>query len=192
MTPIRADEIAAYAAGVRAALADMSTAERAELLADLEDHLREVAAESDVSLRERLGTPKEYAAELRAAYGIGAGASDLGRRLRMFVPALTPVWGVIKDLFPELRVLWWALRGYLIAGLVMSASASRMKFRPVDLGDLVLPMIGMLISIYLGKHVVRAGGRWRAFAAAGNVIIVVSVIYLMLGNPYEIQRILGW
>ncbi|HXM58837.1 MAG TPA: hypothetical protein VOB72_25785 [Candidatus Dormibacteraeota bacterium] len=66
------DEVSQYAAAVRAALAGLSTAERAHLLDDLEDHLAEAAAESDAPLAVRLGSPEEYAAELRGAYLEGA------------------------------------------------------------------------------------------------------------------------
>lgn len=94
-------QVAAYAAAVRAALADVPEADREVLLADLEDHLTEVAAETGPPagadptgvttaaeaaeaagagsaapagerLIARLGPPDTYAAELRAAYGMDA------------------------------------------------------------------------------------------------------------------------
>jgi hypothetical protein len=110
----RTDEIATYAADVRAALADVPAVEREELLDDLEDHLLEVAAESDAPLHERLGIPRDYAAELRTAYGTGLAAPDLRERVRTLWPmiAQTRVWREIKDLLPELQVLWWAFRGH--------------------------------------------------------------------------------
>ncbi|MFD0638102.1 hypothetical protein ACFQ9X_47685 [Catenulispora yoronensis] len=64
------DEVAAYAAEVRAQLVDLPPADSAELLEDLEDHLREVAAEDVGALRERLGAPATYARELRQAAGL--------------------------------------------------------------------------------------------------------------------------
>ena len=63
------DQVLSYAAAVRGALSDLPASARDQLLADLEDHLAEVAAESGQSLTERLGTPEAYAAELSAAYG---------------------------------------------------------------------------------------------------------------------------
>jgi hypothetical protein len=65
----KVDDVASYGAAVRDALADLAAGEREDLLEDLEDHLAEVAAESGAPLRDRLGTPEQYAAELRAAYG---------------------------------------------------------------------------------------------------------------------------
>lgn len=64
-------DVAGYAAAVRAALGELGDEERAHLLDDLEGHLAEIAAESDVPLAERLGPPEAYAAELRAAYRAG-------------------------------------------------------------------------------------------------------------------------
>ncbi|NUP47704.1 MAG: hypothetical protein HOW97_10385, partial [Catenulispora sp.] len=66
------DEVARYAAEVRGQLADLPAEASAELLEDLEDHLREVAAEDTGVLRERLGSPAEYARELRQAAGLPA------------------------------------------------------------------------------------------------------------------------
>src|SRR2546429_1578515 len=67
----QANDVASYASAVRAALAPLPDAERESLLEDLENHLAEVASESDLSLQERLGPPEDYAAELRSAYGSG-------------------------------------------------------------------------------------------------------------------------
>jgi hypothetical protein len=73
----RLDDVTAYAAAVRAALADLPAAARADLQDDLESHLAEVAAESDAPLRERLGPPEAYAADLRAAYGVQTGTKGI-------------------------------------------------------------------------------------------------------------------
>jgi hypothetical protein len=74
-------EVARYAAAVRAALADLPAAERESLVGDLEQHLAEVGAESDVPLDTRLGAPEAYAAELRVAYGAREPGKPAGRRL---------------------------------------------------------------------------------------------------------------
>ncbi|HJU03296.1 MAG TPA: hypothetical protein VJ966_19030, partial [Actinomycetes bacterium] len=60
------NQVAGYAAAVRAACADLPGPDRELLLEDLEDHLQEVAAEAGGTLEERLGRPEAYAAELRA------------------------------------------------------------------------------------------------------------------------------
>src|SRR5438445_8119630 len=75
----QANDVASYATAVRAALGALPDTERESLLEDLENHLAEVASESDLSLQDRLGRPEDYAAELRSAYGAGNDASSSGR-----------------------------------------------------------------------------------------------------------------
>src|SRR5437879_11711511 len=65
----QASDVAAYAASVRAALSNLPRDQSEVLLEDLEDHLREVVAEAEGPLAERLGPPEHYAQELRTAYG---------------------------------------------------------------------------------------------------------------------------
>src|SRR5207253_7807384 len=65
----QAGDVATYAASVRAALSDLPPDQAEVLLEDLEDHLREIAADAGGPLAEGLGPPEQYAQELRAAYG---------------------------------------------------------------------------------------------------------------------------
>ena len=134
----RGDEVAGYAAEVRAQFADVPAAESAELLEDLEDHLREVAAEGAGTLRQRLGAPAVYARELRQAAGLpepgegngsggaksAAGAAmswtrvlrasvrnmvaEAERRIR-----LNPAGVAVLDFLPSLRPAWWVLRAWV-------------------------------------------------------------------------------
>src|ERR1700674_171793 len=117
-----ANDVAPYAAAVRSALASLPEAERASLLEDLENHLAEVAGESELSLQERLGKPEEYAADLRSAYGSESNTPSrkrrwaLGDRSWALVKAAfgTPVYRELRALLPELLPGWWVLRAYLI------------------------------------------------------------------------------
>jgi uncharacterized membrane protein len=66
--------VAEYLARTQAALADLPAAEVEEIVEDIGQHLSEVAGElgdgvSVEALTERLGTPEQYASELRAAAG---------------------------------------------------------------------------------------------------------------------------
>ena len=70
------EEITAYVAAVRAALAGLPEATRDELLEDLPEHLAEVAADDVGSLVDRLGPPSVYAAELLAGAGYVGGFPD--------------------------------------------------------------------------------------------------------------------
>ncbi|WP_405063532.1 hypothetical protein OG474_18305 [Kribbella sp. NBC_01505] len=66
--------VAMYLSQVRAELSDLPPGEFADVLDDVSGHLTEVAAEFDTeptiaALHERLGTPRQYADELRTAAG---------------------------------------------------------------------------------------------------------------------------
>ena len=116
-----ANDVASYAAAVRSALSPLPAAEREILLEDLENHLTEVASESDVSLEERLGKPEDYAAELKLAYGAGGEATSATRHKRFRDRAAALLKTVAGDLpyrdvralLPELAPGWWVLRAYL-------------------------------------------------------------------------------
>jgi hypothetical protein len=79
----RENAAAEYLDAVRAALADLPDDEVAEIADDVAEHLEQVTAElggdaSTAALEQRLGTPEQYAAELRAA----AGFPERGSRTR--------------------------------------------------------------------------------------------------------------
>ncbi|GAA2067067.1 hypothetical protein GCM10009839_93630 [Catenulispora yoronensis] len=131
------DEVAAYAAEVRAQLVDLPPADSAELLEDLEDHLREVAAEDVGALRERLGAPATYARELRQAAGLPGpgearaaaasapggwrvltravrhGLADRGRRVERRVRS-TEAGRQVLDFLPSLTPAWWVFRAWVL------------------------------------------------------------------------------
>ncbi|WP_067135352.1 HAAS signaling domain-containing protein [Microtetraspora malaysiensis] len=158
-----------YARAVRAELDDLPAKDRDELLEDLDDHLAEVAAESDVPLEERLGSPAAYAAELRAAYGgrparprrsvvgrAGAVPGAVHRRLL----GLPPYRQVVAFL-PELRPAWWAIRGYALALVVLSA-IGRGGVVPGDPVSWVFTLMVIWASVWLGRRTVAgAGSGWR-------------------------------
>jgi hypothetical protein len=80
------EDVARYAARVRAALDGAPAGERAEMLEGLEAHLAEVAAEPGPPLAARLGPPARYAAELRAAFGGGGPTASAPGRPRVPLP----------------------------------------------------------------------------------------------------------
>jgi hypothetical protein len=132
-TPLENDEIAGYVAAVRAALVGLPPSTIDELMEDLPEHLAEVLAEGTGTLRERLGAPEAYAAELRATAGFVGGFPDPPRQkswatpqefwadvqpvLRRADERVGPVIGYEKasDFLILLRPAWWVLRGYLAA-----------------------------------------------------------------------------
>lgn len=196
------DDVATYATAVRAALAALPDSERETLLEDLEDHLAEVASESDVPLRERLGKPEHYAAELRSAYGAGEADSTGQRRLlggsvRAFIATVTATrtYRELRALLPELRPGWWVLRAYLAVLVVAFMFRDGNNLRPVPnpfskfgLLETVAMAAAIVISVRLGRRGVPAGRFKRLATQALNVAIAVLTVPVLVSmsttHPY--------
>ncbi|ACU70120.1 conserved hypothetical protein [Catenulispora acidiphila DSM 44928] len=199
------DQVAAYAAEVRAQLADLSDAESAELLEDLEDHLREVAAEGAGSLRERLGAPGAYARELRQAAGLpepgeGSGSGSAGRgarsrpsvRVRVrqaLVDAERRARGhragrEVLDFLPSLRPAWWVLRGWAAVRLLEVMTTDVDPWHDFALVPQVgnSTVIGFLAlaaavpaSVYAARRTVPDGWRRRAVGAGEGILVLFTI-----------------
>ncbi|MDG4821009.1 hypothetical protein O7635_03970 [Asanoa sp. WMMD1127] len=165
-------EQAAYLDAVRRALTDLDPQARDELLEDLPEHLAEVAAEGEGTLAERLGPPEAYAAELRAAAGLGtaraargfddrlAAASRtargaLGRADRKLGPVVG--YGRASEFLRLLRPAWWVLRGYLVAMLItVMTTGGGFGLLPrlggSTLAAVLLLAVCVLASIWLGRR----------------------------------------
>jgi hypothetical protein len=160
------DEIGQYLDGVRAALADLPAPVRDELLEDLPEHLADVAADGAGSLRSRLGSPAEYAAELRTAAGIGARADGglpgtytavvglLRDKLRALDDFGGPVFGYprLSEFGRLLRPGWWVLRGYILGMLVIGAVDGNQGVLPASLAGLVVIFIAVVASVRFGRR----------------------------------------
>ncbi|WP_157249368.1 hypothetical protein [Nonomuraea typhae] len=168
-----------YAQAVREALADHP--DREELLEDLDDHLAEIAAESDRPLEERLGPPAGYAEEIAAAYG-GRPQSSRPRRRRLAV-ALTWLraqapYRAVADFLPELRPGWWVLRGY-VAAMLVSSFLGYSRVVPANPVDVLLVIGAILGSVWYGRRAAGQALRWVTGAA--NALIVVAILSAMTG-----------
>ncbi|MFC7486383.1 HAAS signaling domain-containing protein [Knoellia sp. CPCC 206453] len=115
-------EVRDYVAQVRAALADLPTEDVEEFTTGMEADLTERLAEpGDGTLRDRLGEPDAYAAELRSAAGLPPRAALVQSKK----PVAQRVSGLWSDLsgsaltampwLRDLRPVWWALRGVALA-----------------------------------------------------------------------------
>src|SRR5207237_9800114 len=133
----QADDVATYAASVRAALSNLPTDHTDVLLEDLDDDVREVAAEAEGPLAERLGPPEQYAQELRTAYGAAhAGGKRQDRALHDLRRAIDLVtasawYRQVRAFLPELRPAWWVLRAYLLVLVITVAFSSPYNIRPL-------------------------------------------------------------
>lgn len=187
----RIQETASYAEGVRAALGDLEPEHLEVLLEDLEDHLAEIAAESEVPLSERLGPAAEYAAELRAAYGVAetggqrearqpaaawSQAVALARRA-----ARSAVWLEVLRLAGELRPAWWLLRAYLlviaVALLFGLPGAGRLLPGRLGLLQLVVTFAAVVVSVILG----RRSRSWKLPVRRG--MLIANGVLALLALP---------
>ena len=161
----RTAEIAEYAAGVRAALADVPDDRSEELLDDLEEHLAEVAADDDAPLLFRLGSPEAYADELRTAAGLPAGprADRAGASVGLGeLVARLRAWGPMRQVeafLPELRPAWWVLRAWAAVTAVDVVFVGGTAFPVPTLG---LGPVGFLVTAAAVAWSVRLGLRARA------------------------------
>lgn len=186
-------EVHAYLEAVRATLADLPAAERDDLLAEVESSLRDAAGETG-SIGARLGSPEEFAAELRAAAGLHE--SDASARNRVDIRAAFAALAVDRRLVAsrralrELAPIWWAARGYIAAGALALAVhahwSSRYpglpRFHGAGLTVLVL-VVAVAASLALGL-----ASRTRAARAvlAVNVLCVLLAI-LVVHHAVEAQ-----
>jgi hypothetical protein len=199
------DEVAGYAAEVRAQFADLPADESADLLEDLEDHLREVATEDAGTLRERLGAPAAYARELRQAAGLpepgegsGSGGPGAGSRPRRRLRAGARqamadaelrarryrAGREVLDYLPSLRPAWWVLRGWVAVRILEAMTTAAHPWHEITLipqvGNstfvgLVALLVAIPASVYAARQTVPDGWRRRAMGAGEGILVLFTI-----------------
>ena len=190
-------DVATYAASVRAALSDLPSDQAAVLLEDLEDHLREIAAEAGGPLTERLGPPEQYAQELRAAYGAtkvdtrpqDPALRDL-QRARAWVTG-SQWYGQVRAFLPELRPAWWVLRGYLAALILTVAFSRGYGLGPIPdpttkrgLAEILAAGVAIWLSVRIGRRSRNLPQGARFLAVSANALIALVAV-VVLGNMHS-------
>lgn len=200
----QANNVASYAARVRAALAHLPDAEREILLEDLESHLEEVASESGVPLQERLGKAVDYAAELRSAYGAPDSAVTKERRpfrerAQAVISALigTNAYREVAAMLPELRPGWWVLRAYLAVLFLAFVVRHEHNLHPVPnpftsfgLLEILAMAAAIAVSVRIGRRGTSSGTVWRGVALAANLaigLLALGVFANMGTNHYTLS-----
>lgn len=163
--------------------------ERAELLEDLAQHLREIAAEEGAPLRERLGPPEDYAAELLASAGVTPQGRARPRLVNRGVASFerlkrSMVGEELVRLAPVLAPAWWIGRAYL--AVLLLGAVDRGGFSggipvPHLAGSPALGLLGVAlaipVSVRLGqRRLPRAG---RLAVVAGNVVLALFALSLL-------------
>jgi hypothetical protein len=169
-------------------LGAVSAEERAELLEDLAEHLREIAAEPGPPLAERLGSPEAYAAELLASAGVTATGAPRQARLARVSSVIARVRASrigreATRLGPVLRPAWWVARAYLVVALLASIEYGSYPGFPVphlagsSLVGLIAVVLVVPLSVRLGqRHLPRTG---RLMAIGANIVLAIFALVLL-------------
>jgi HAAS domain-containing protein len=179
-------EVEAYLIAVRATLSDLPATEREDLLAEVEASLRD-AAEEGGAIAPRLGSPEEFAAELRAAAGLHELPPASSRRsLREAIGRLAsdPRTTAVRRLAGDLAPVWWVARAYAaVAGTAAVAGSGWSTRYPAvprlgsGEGGLALIVLAAVASVVLGLR-----GRNRT-VRIGRAGLVANLACVLLAVP---------
>ena len=170
---INATEIQVFVAKVRQKLADLSPAVVAELTDGLEADLTDRASEEGADFK--LGTPTEYAAELRASAGLPGGTAARSGAARLVLG----VWKLVAEFFTALLPAWWVARGIIIgAGLTWLWDGSFSPAGYLRIGAVVITL-SVVLSVVIGLKSPR-----NALTRTASVLLAVV---LMVGVAYPLQ-----
>ncbi|MCI0159249.1 hypothetical protein KNO15_21310 [Leifsonia shinshuensis] len=176
------DDVAAFAAAVRAHLDDLPADEVEDLTDGLESDLLEQAEDNGGRLAEE--DAAQYAAELRASAGLpdrpaGSAAPLRNRfadvvahaRTRMSELARSSRFGVwLTDLLLALRPVWWVFRGWAVYVVGWMLVAGQSRLLPDGLPGWVLLVAVVLVSIQWGR------GRWLPMGWLKGVRLLISIV----------------
>ena len=200
---VRNREARVYLDGVAAELADLPQDDRADLLDELAAHVDELVAETDVPLPARLGSPAEYAAELRASAGLppAQARGRAGARVRERFVGIAERRQVvaIRGFLGALRPFWWVLRAWVVVGIVAMwpgqttpAWADAMPLIP----RVGTPLVGLVVLLAVVVASVQLGRRGRSLPTGGrrgvlalNVVAAVMLVPVLVSvGESSVQR----
>jgi len=190
-----ADGVAAYVREVRAELTDLPAEDVDDLTGGMEADLSELAAESGGDLIGRLGSPRLYAAELRAAAGLPERVAGKGRQYGLLSGAVARArasFAMLTRAHPSLRSAtaflvtlrpaWWLIRGYLAAWALWSMLLGGSRgIRPQSLKEYVMALAAIVVSVQLGRGWLRQRAVLRPLLVVANVAAVI-VALMALGS----------
>ncbi|MDP9026421.1 MAG: hypothetical protein M3N46_02545, partial [Actinomycetota bacterium] len=189
--------VTAFAAAVRAALADLPEDEVDELTDGLEADLTERIADGGVEGGD-LGDPVRYAEELRVAAGLPNLAPRRARSYWVRIPVLVaaewralvgryPLLSQIAQFLVSLRPVWWIFRAAAVTWVLLILFGGYL-FAPIS-GPFVLLFVAMVVlSVQFGR------GKWLPFAwmrgllLAGNILLAISVPFVLAGVVTSINN----
>ncbi|TQL01414.1 hypothetical protein [Cellulomonas sp. SLBN-39] len=190
-----ARSVAAYAAAVRAELADLGPEQVEELTDGLEANLTDALADDlrphGADLVEEFGEPAAYAAELRAAAGVDAvprrggakarfGALRAAVRQDLAGVRRRPWWPAVAETSAALRPLMWVVRGWVVfqvTGWALGPAVVTPGWWPTTGLGAVMVLLCVGASVQVGR------GRWLSGRRAAPLVAMLTVVTLVVSYP---------
>jgi hypothetical protein len=177
-------EVDRFVNRVRAEFIDLSPEEREELLGDLNADVTDLVAEHGFAA---LGDPVAYAAELRAAAGLGPGVTvtDRGMRRHLLEEWLdqnrdsllgrlnTGVWAGPWLVVLALRPVWWVIRAWLAWWLVLENFTSG-TIELLSFSFLSFPIVGLLVAVVLSV-LIGLQKMWPGGGGIGARVLLIGL-----------------
>jgi uncharacterized membrane protein len=180
-------EVAAYLEAIRRTLSDLPPAEQDDLLAEVEASLVEGASEGG-AISAQLGSPDEFAAELRAAAGLHelpsrppdwtVSARDALARL-----AADPRTAAVRGWLGQLAPIWWIARAYVavcVVALAVHAGWSTRHSEVPRFGSgawgFAAILAAAVLSIWIGFRTRRTRTAIAPFVLIVNVALLIAAV----------------
>lgn len=194
-------EIEAYLGQLRHELGDLPPEEVGEIVQDLEPQLAEIAEElgaelSSATLTDRLGTPAEYARELRFAAGLGEPGA---RRRSVWLPR-TVLWVLVAGTVAAGYGGWLSARilgvtttvenVLLFCGLALVLSWVLVGMRRPAMSEVAaLPEVRLTVALLTRTETIRQVGRYLKSLQPGWFLVRAGLVWLGLQWLF---RWFGW
>lgn len=174
----------AFLDAVRIYLSDLPEHEREDLMADIEQHVAEVAAEWDGPLTTILGSPLAFVDDYRQSAHVPVAPPSpeppplLDRAVRLVERLRTSDQVSAANVYlHDARPGWWGIRGYIGATSalqLLTGSPSPTTLDPAAHGliGIALIALSMFLSIHLGRRSQKRTWR-RRLAILVNVAVVL-------------------
>jgi hypothetical protein len=175
-------DVRAYLAAVRAELGDLRADERDELLLDVEASIVDAAEESDAPIAARLGSPGDFAAELRAAAGL-APEVTARRQLRLRELWESEQGAALRKIVAELAPIWWVTRAYVVIWALAWIASPDQTSRAPAVGRLASGETVLALGIAAAAASVALGLWQRRHHRAARVALVTNLALALAAVP---------